>query len=327
MRALQLQSYSGPRALKEVDISEPDSSQDRLLIDVKAVGINFPDLLATRGQYQHKPHVPFVPGCEIAGVVHSAPDEASWRPGDRVAAFIWEGGYAERAAAPLHSVVRVPAGADFRTAAAMLVNYQTVHFALSRRGRLREGERLLVLGAAGGIGTAAVQVGKGLGASVVAGVADDSQCETATRAGADEVLVLDRDFGSRVRKLTAGRGVDVALDPLGDWLFSEAIRALAPEGRILVIGFAAGEIPTVKVNHLLLRNVSAVGVLWGAFLDEDPTLMEHTSQALETMLEGGVLRPQVGGQYRFDEIPMALERLERGQIRGKAVAEVDGRVD
>jgi NADPH2:quinone reductase len=323
MKALELQSYSGPSGLEPVEIPDPTADDDRVLIDVEAVGINFPDLLTTKGLYQYKPEVPFVPGCEIAGVVRSAPDGSDWSTGDRVAAFVWQGGYAERATAPLNAIIEIPPDADFATAAAMVVNYHTVHFALRRRGQLRNGETLLVLGAAGGIGTAAVQVGKGLGASVIAGVGSDKQCATATVAGADEVLVVGENFGSRVREIAGGRGVDVVLDPLGDWFFGEAVRALAPEGRILIIGFAAGDIPSIRVNRLLLRNVSAVGVAWGAFLEVDSTLMHTSGAALRTMFEAGTLRPQIGARYRFEEIPSALDRLDRGEIPGKAVVVVN----
>ncbi len=178
---------------------------------------------------------------------------------------------------------------------------------------------MLVLGAAGGIGSAAVQVGRGLGARVIGGVANEDQLDAAREAGADDVLVLRQGFSAAVRELTNGRGVDVVLDPLGDWLFGEAIRALAPEGRILVVGFAAGAIPELKVNRLLLKNVSAVGVAWGAFLDIDPGLMRRASSAIAEMYESGVLDPLIGAEFTFFDIPEALHRLSRGEIRGKGV--------
>jgi NADPH2:quinone reductase len=323
MRALMLRSADGPASLEEAEVAEPTPDGESVILDVRAVGINFPDLLATKGQYQNKTPLPFVPGCEIAGVVQDAPATSAWRPGDRAAAFVWAGGYAERARVPLNALAPLPEGADFETGAAMVVNYHTVHFALSRRGGLRDGECLLVLGAAGGIGTAAVQVGKGLGARVIGGVADEEQRATATAAGADEVIVLSEGFSREVHDLTDGRGVDAVLDPLGDWLFVEATRALAPEGRILVIGFAAGEIPTLRVNRLLLKNISAVGVAFGAFLDVDPGVIAEAAPRLAEMFTSGIVRPQIGARYAFTDIPTALEDLEHQRIRGKAVARMD----
>lgn len=294
------------------------------MLEVRAIGVNFPDLLFTQGRYQHRPELPVVPGCGIAGVVRDAPPGSGWSPGDRVAAFVWQGGFAELARAPLNTVARVPDGADFTTAAAMVVNYHTVHFGLHRRARLRQGETLLVLGAAGGIGTAALQVGRGLGARVIGGVRTQEQAATATSAGVDDIVMLTDGFSEQLRAMTGGRGVDVVLDPLGDWLFDEAVRALAPEGRILVVGFAAGGIPTLKVNRLLLRNASAVGVAFGAFLDVDPGLMAAQTAALHDLSARGLLHPQIGFRCGFDDLADALLRLQNGQIAGKGVVEVPG---
>lgn len=322
MRALLLRSYDGPDGLHLAEVPEPTPDDYHVLLEVRAIGITFPDLLMTQGQYQHKPELPVVPGCEIAGVVRQAPKGSGWQTGDRASAFVWQGGYAELAQVPLNGIVRIPAGADFATAVAIMVNYHTVHFGLVRRGRLQRDETLLVLGAAGGIGTAGLQVGKGLGARVIGGVSGDAQGRIAEAAGADDVIVLREGFSRQLREMTDGRGVDVVLDPLGDWLFDEAIRGLAPEGRILVIGFAAGDIPTLRVNRLLLRNISAVGVAWGAFLDVDPALMEEQGRLLKEMYEAGIVRPHIGARYRFEEVPEALLHLKEGKIPGKAVAEV-----
>lgn len=323
MRALELTAFEGPDALRLAEVPEPRSDADGIVVDVRAIGINYPDLLMTQGSYQVKPPVPFVPGSEIAGVVSDAPEGSGWTVGDRVAAFVWAGGYAERVYVPRGAVFPLPDDMDFRTGAATIINYHTVHFALSRRGALRSGESLLVLGAAGGIGSAAVQVGKGLGAHVIGGVATEAQVEAAREAGADEVLVLTEGFSGAVRERTGGRGVDVVLDPLGDWLFGEALRALAPEGRILVVGFAAGAIPELKVNRLLLKNVSAVGVAWGAFLDIDTGLMVRASREIADLYSAGTLRPLVGQEFAFEGIPDALHHLSRGEIRGKAVVLLD----
>jgi NADPH:quinone reductase len=319
MRAFQLKEYVGPAGLELVDLPAPEPAPDAVLVAVRAIGVNFPDLLMTNGQYQYRPDLPTVPGCEVAGQVVLAPEGSGWSTGDRVAAFVWQGSFAEQAAIPLNALVRVPDEVDFAAAAAMVVNYHTVHFALSRRGGLQPGETVLVMGAGGGIGTAAVQVALGLGARVVAGVADEDQVATARSAGAPDVVVLHRGFSARIRELTGGRGVDAVLDPLGDWLFDEALRALAPEGRILVIGFAAGQIPQVKVNRLLLRNVGVIGVAFGAFLELDPGLLGEQARSLDGMVADGTVRPQIGARFDFEDIPEALAQLERGEIRGKGV--------
>lgn len=319
MRAFQLKEYAGPAGLEPVDLPAPEPGPEEVLVDVRAIGVNFPDLLMTKGQYQYRPELPAVPGCEVAGEVVRAPEGSGWSPGDRVAAFVWSGGFAERAVLPLSSLVRVPDEVELEAAAAMVVNYHTVHFALARRGRVEQGETVLVMGAGGGIGTAAVQVALGLGARVVAGVADEGQVATARAAGASDVVVLEKGFSAKVRELTDGRGVDAVLDPLGDWLFDEALRALAPEGRILVIGFAAGQIPQVKVNRLLLRNAAVVGVAFGAFLELAPRLMAEQARSLDRMVVDGTVRPQIGARFDFAQLPEALARLERGEIAGKGV--------
>ncbi|MGW4340874.1 NADPH:quinone oxidoreductase family protein [Rhodococcus koreensis] len=319
MRAFELKEYSGPDGLTLTDVAAPQPSADEVVLQVAAIGVNYPDLLMTRGQYQNKPDLPAIPGCEVAGTVISAPTGSGWTTGDRAAAFVWEGGYAEQVTIPLNSIAPIPESVSFEFAAGMVVNYHTVHFALARRGRVAAGETVLVMGAGGGIGTAALQVAKGLGARVIAGVANENQIATATAAGAAETIVLEQGFAARLRELTEGVGVDVVLDPLGDWLFDEAIRGLAPEGRLLVIGFAAGNIPAVKVNRLLLRNISVVGVAFGAFLELDSSLMREQATSLNKMIAAGTVNPQISLHYPFDELPTALHRLGRGEIDGKAV--------
>ncbi|MGW4339733.1 NADPH:quinone oxidoreductase family protein [Rhodococcus koreensis] len=319
MQAFQLSDYVGPDGLARVDLDAPRPTEDEVVLQVRAVGINFPDLLMTKGQYQNKPELPVIPGCEVAGTVVSAPVGSGWERGDRVAAFVWRGAFAEQVAVPLNSLVRVPDSVDFDSAAAMVVNYHTVHFALSRRGAVKPGETVLVMGAAGGIGTAAVQVAQGLGARVIAGVSSQERADTAIAAGAAETLILNPGFAATLRGMTGGRGVDVVLDPVGDWLFDEAIRALAPEGRLLVVGFAAGKIPQVRVNRLLLRNVSVVGVAFGAFLELDHVLMAQQAHSLDRMVADGVVTPRIGARFEFDQLPTALHRLDRGEISGKAV--------
>lgn len=322
MRAFRLHSYDGPTGLTLDEVPELPEHGDSAIVEVKAIGINFPDLLLTKGQYQRKPDTPFTPGCEVAGVISWAPADSIWEVGDRVMAFIWDGAYAESVSIPLHSLVAIPDDMGFDVAAGLVVNHHTVHFALARRGRLEPGESVLVMGAAGGIGSAAVQVAKGLKARVIAGVANEHEVSVATEAGADHVLILEKGFSKEVRDLTGGQGVDVILDPLGDWLFDEGVRALASEGRILVIGFAAGDIPALKTNRLLLRNVSAVGVAWGATLDKDPGLLSWGAEALHRMYAKGSVHPQIGQRFVFEDIPDALQRLDAHSIRGKAIIDM-----
>lgn len=319
MKAFHLTRYSGPSGLVLADLDPPSPTDDEVLLRVQAIGVNFPDLLMTKGQYQNKPVLPTVPGCEVAGTVISAPGGSRWSPGDRASAFVWSGGFAEQVAVPLNSIVPIRDDVDFEFAAAMVVNYHTVHFALARRGGVKPGDTVLVMGAAGGIGTAAVQVAAGLGARVIAGVANTRQKRTAEVAGATDTVVLSDGFAARVRDLTGGAGVDVVLDPLGDWLFGEALRAIAPEGRLLVVGFAAGGIPELAVNRLLLRNISAVGVAFGAFLDLDRELMVRQAASLDSMIIDGTVRPHIGGRFSFKELPDALHLLDKGEVRGKAV--------
>lgn len=319
MQAYELVEYSGPEGLRLTRKPEPVGDDTSVVVAVKAIGVNFPDLLLTQGQYQFKPDLPFTPGCEIAGVVASSPVGSEFLVGDRVAAFVWQGGFAEFAEVPLDHLIRLPDEMDFESAAALLVNHQTVYFALVRRGSLRSGEGVLVLGAGGGIGSAAVQVANGLGARVIAGIADEAQSDTARQAGAHDVIILRKGFSKEVLGLTDGRGVNVVVDPLGDWLFTEATRALAPEGRILIVGFAAGEIPTIKANRLLLKNISAVGVAWGASLAQDPSVLADGAAALDRMFREGTVRPLIGRVFAFDEIPEALLQLSTSQIPGKGV--------
>jgi NADPH2:quinone reductase len=322
VKAFQLHSYDGPTALRLDEVPDPLGDADTAVVEVKAIGINFPDLLLTKGQYQRKPATPFTPGCEVAGVIRSAPASSGWSTGDRVMAFVWDGSYAEAVAIPVRSLVRIPDDMGFDVAAGLVVNHHTVHFALARRGHVVAGEQVLVMGAGGGIASAAVQVAKGLGARVIAGVAGEHESTVAKESGADDVIILEEGFSRQVRDLTGGEGVDAILDPLGDWLFDEGVRALASEGRILVIGFAAGGIPSLKTNRLLLRNVSAVGVAWGATLDKDPGLLAWGAEALHRMYAEGSVRPQLGHRFAFDEIPVALQRLDAHEIRGKAIIEV-----
>ncbi len=250
--------------MEVVDLPEP--SGDGVVIEVAAAGICFPDVLLTRGQYQITPDLPFVPGSEVAGLVRSAPVSSGYAAGDRVAAFPFLGGFAEVVEADAAMVFPLPDSVTYEQGAALPMNYLTCHFALRERGRLREGETVLVQGAAGGIGTAAVQLAAAWGARVIAVVSSPDKGDVARAAGAHEVVLAD-GFRDAVAGLTNGRGVDVVVDPVGGDRFTDSLRSLAPGGRLLVIGFTAGSIPEVKVNRLLLGNISVVGRRVGRVVD------------------------------------------------------------
>jgi len=256
MRAWRVTELAGPEAIRLEDVAEPDAGD--LVVDVRAAGVSFPDLLMTRGEYQYRQPLPFTLGWEGAGVVRHAPADSPHNPGDRVITMSF-GSYAEQVAAQPAFTFPLPAALDFAEGAAFGLNYLTALAALKRRGNLQPGETVLVQGAAGGTGTAAIQVAKGLGARTIAAVSSEQKAGVARAAGADETVLVQEGWRERVTELSGG-GVDVLFDPVGGERFDEGLRALAPEGRYLVVGFAGGAIPTVKVNRLLLRNVDVRGV-------------------------------------------------------------------
>jgi NADPH2:quinone reductase len=321
MRAVQITKLEGPAAVEVAELPEPTPSAGQVLIEVHAAGVTWPDLLMTRGAYQMKPALPFVPGSEVAGIVRAAPDGGAHRVGSRVAAFPGIGGFQELVAVHAQAVFALPERMSFAAGAALPMNYLTVQFALGRRGRLRAGETVLVHGAAGGVGSAGVQLAKALGARVIAVVSSDAKRRIAEQAGADEVILAD-GFLAAAKELTSGRGVDVVLDPVGGDRFTDSLRSLAPEGRLLVVGFTGGEIPTVKVNRLLLNNVEVVGVGLGAFMMHEPALLQNEWAKLVPHLEAGRLDPPLGATYPLEEAGRALAEMESRQAIGKTVLRV-----
>jgi NADPH2:quinone reductase len=324
---MQIVNLEGPdRALALVEVPEPEPSHELtpgagVVIDVRAAGVSFPELLQTRGMYQLKPPLPFVPGSEVAGVVRSAPDGAAVAPGDPVAACCMLGAFAEVAVAPEFLTFRLPATLDFAQGAGLVLNYHTAYFALKLRGRLREGETVLVHGAAGGVGTAALQVAKGLGARTIAVVSTDEKERVARDAGADEVLRSGGAWKDDARRLS-GRGVDVVLDPVGGDRFLDSLRSLAEGGRLVVVGFTGGSIPEVKVNRLLLRNTEVVGAGWGAYAIGKPQLCREIGAALEDLVARGLVRPLVGARFPLERAADALQLLDARRATGKLVLDV-----
>jgi len=328
MRAVQVSELTGPAALSVVEVDEPAADGQNLLVDVKAAGVSFPELLQTRGQYQLKIDPPFILGAELAGVVRDAPAGSGFAAGDRITALAPLGGaFAEAVLVPPFTAFKLPDALDFGQGAGYCMNYHTAHFALARRAGLSAGETLLVHGAAGGTGTAAIQVGKGLGARVVGVVSTEEKAEVARRAGADDVVLVDAaaagdpagDAGWRA----AAGPADVIFDPVGGSRFDESIRALAPEGRLVVIGFTEGSIPTVSVNRLLFRNVSIVGAGWGHFAFERPEYLREVSADLDRMVAAGHVAPIVGRRYPLEGVRDALEDLDGRRAVGKLVLDIE----
>jgi NADPH2:quinone reductase len=319
VRALLLESENGPSGLTIADVDEP-AGDGNVLIEVHAAGVGFVDHLICRGAYQIRPPLPFVPGLEVAGVVRSAPEGSGFEPGMRVAAGTAFGGWAELAAAPAFLVMPLPDETSIDAGAGFVVNFQTAHLALTRRGRLAEGETVLVHGAAGGVGTACIQVARALGAGTIIGVASGRErMSVAMAAGADHALDAGEDWVGAVRELTGGRGADVVCDPVGGEGFAQSLRCMAPEGRLLVIGFAAGTIPFVEANRLLLRHHEVIGVNWGGMLTLDQEFPVHAARDLHRWLEKGYLRPVVGERYRLEDGPRALEDFAARRVTGKPV--------
>jgi NADPH:quinone reductase len=328
MRAVQVLQPTGPGDVRVVDVPEPEPGPGEVLVDVHSVGVSFPDLLLSQGRYQMRPEPPFTLGVDIAGTVIStgptgSSDEAApLPPGTRVAGVVPYGGAAERAVVPAGSVFALPDHTSYDEGAALPMNYLTALFALAERGQVRAGETVLVHGAAGGVGTATLQVAKGLGARTIAVASTEEKAAFAREAGADEAVLLD-GFREEVAALTGGRGVDVVLDVVGGEAFTDSLRCLAEQGRLLVVGFAAGQgIPEVKVNRLLLNNVDVRGVGWGAFAMTRRDHMQQQWQELLPMLESGVVKPPIGATYDLDEFGRALVEMADRRTLGKTVVHV-----
>ena len=321
MRAARVTRLDGPDAVEVSEVDEPKSGG--VVVDVHAAGAAFPDALLTRGLYQYRPDPPFVLGAEIAGVVRSAPEDAGVRPGDRVVGLtMLTGGMAEVAVLSEERTFKLPDNVSFEAGAGLLFNDLTVYFALTTRGRLQPGETVLVHGAAGGIGTSTLRLAPVLGASrTIAVVSTKEKAETATAAGATDVVLAD-GFKDAVKELTDGRGVDVVVDPVGGDRFTDSLRSLAPAGRLLVVGFTGCEIPTVKVNRLLLNNVDVVGVGWGAWTGKHPGALAEQWAGLEELLSSGRLSPPEPVVYPLAEAAAAIASLENRTAKGKVVLRI-----
>jgi len=321
MRAVRCHELIGPSGLRVDEILDPQAGAGEVLIDVRAAGVNFPDLLLSHGKYQFKPDPPFIPGGEVAGVVRAVgAGVTSLAVGDRVAATMIFGAFAERVVVPEQAAVRLPDGVSFEVGAATLLTYATTLHALVDRAAIRAGETLLVLGAAGGVGIAGVELGKLLGARVIAAASTDAKVAFCKERGASEGICYTReDLKERTKALTGGNGADVILDPVGGPFAEAALRSIAWEGRYLVVGFAAGDIPKIPLNLVLLKGCQIVGVFWGSFAVREAAKNRANAERIFAWIAEGKLAPHVDTVLPFAKAGEALERLARRDVRGKLV--------
>lgn len=321
MKAVLCKAYGPPESLVVEDVESLQAEKGQVIIDVKACGVNFPDTLIIQGKYQFKPAMPFSPGGEVAGVVRQVGEGVRHvKEGARVIAFTGWGGFATEVAAEAAKLIPIPDSMDFTTASAFVMTYGTSHYALKDRGRLKAGETLLVLGAAGGVGLAAVEIGKALGARVIAAASSDEKLAVCKEHGADEVInYATEDLREKIKTLTQGKGVDVVYDPVGGEYSEAALRSMAWEGRFLVIGFAAGDIPRIPLNLTLLKGCSIVGVFWGNFVARDPQRNQEYLQELLTWFEEGKIHPLVSATYPLDRAADALNDMMQRKVKGKVV--------
>jgi NADPH2:quinone reductase len=322
MRAVRIHELQGPSSLRVDEIGDPPApSAGEVAIDVKAAGVNFPDVLLTRGKYQFKPEPPFSPGGEAAGVVTAVgAGVTSVKVGDRVAATVLHGAFAERIVVPELATAKIPDAVSFEIGAATLLTYATTLHALVDRAAIQKGETLLVLGAAGGVGVAAIELGKLLGARVIAAASTEQKVAFCKEHGADEGVVYGvEDLKDRVKTLTHGNGADVVYDPVGGSYSEPALRSIAWKGRYLVVGFAAGEIPKIPLNLVLLKGCQICGVFWGSFAMREPQANRENAHRIFGWVAEGKLRPHVDAVLPFVRAGEALERMERREVKGKLV--------
>jgi NADPH2:quinone reductase len=328
MRAYQVVEHCDPSSLKIGKIDDLSPGKGQILVGVAAAGINFPDFLVVSGKYQVLPKRPFTPGKDLAGVVLGVGDDVTeFSAGDRVLCHVEHGAFAEQILVTPAQTFKLPDGLSFVKAAAMGLVYQTAYLALVDRGGFRAGETVLIGGAAGGIGMAAVQISKGLGARVLAAVRTPEEAAFASESGADHVIDVGgpdirETLRAQVHAATNGTGADVVIDPLGGDFLGAAMRAMAWCGRLVVVGFAAGEIPSVKVNYLLLKNISLSGLQWSDYRDRTPQRIDEVQADIFRLWKQGAVRPHVMKEFAFEELPTALQMIGQGQIRGKAVVTV-----
>ncbi|MGH9187448.1 MAG: NADPH:quinone oxidoreductase family protein [Acidimicrobiales bacterium] len=321
MKAVICKEFGPPESLVVAEVDDPVAGPGQVVVEVHACGVNFPDVLIIQNLYQFKPPLPFSPGGEVSGVVSAVGEGVDdVHGGDRVIASTGWGGLAEKVVTAAGSVIPVPDGIDLVAASAFIYAYGTSHYALKDRAHLQPGETLLVLGAAGGVGLAAVDLGRVMGARVIAAASSDSKLELCREHGADELInYADQDLRARLKELTANHGVDVVYDPVGGSYSEPALRSMAWDGRFLVIGFAAGEIPRIPLNLALLKSCQIVGVFWGAFAGREPERNRENVAELMQWWQDGIIGPHVSATYPLEKAKDAIRELAERRARGKVV--------
>ncbi|HWV10548.1 NADPH:quinone oxidoreductase family protein [Pseudomonas sp. GD03944] len=324
MKAVLCKAFGPAETLVLEEVASPEAKKNEVLLAVHAAGVNFPDTLIIEGKYQFKPPFPFSPGGEAAGVVTAVGEKVSHlKVGDRVMALTGWGSFAEEVAVPGYNVMPIPAQMDFASAAAFGMTYGTSMHALKQRANLQPGETLLVLGASGGVGLAAVEIGKAMGAKVIAAASSAEKLEVAKAAGADELInYTESSLKDEVKRLTGGQGADVIYDPVGGDLFDAAIRSIAWNGRLLVVGFASGRIPELPVNLTLLKGAAVVGVFWGSFAQRQPQDNAANFQQLFAWHAEGKLKPLVSQTFPLEQAAKAIDTLGQRKAVGKVVVQV-----
>ena len=332
MKALQCVELGMPYKLQVNEVPDPEILPGHVLINNKAGSVNFPDVLMIQGLYQFQPELPFIPGGESAGVVEAIGDGVeSLKIGDRVFAMTGLGAFAEKILVPETAAVKIPDSMNFETAAALPMTYGTSLYALKQRAEIKKGETLLVLGAAGGVGLATVELGKAMGAKVIAAASTQEKIDLCKKHGADETFIypsgkLDRDqqkeLSSKIKELTGGMGANVVYDPVGDCYSEPCIRATAWDGRYLVIGFAAGEIPKIPINLALLKGMKIIGVFWGAWVGMFPEENKKNFQELFELHTEGKINPEVSDSFSLDESAMAIAHLKDRKAKGKVIIKI-----
>jgi NADPH2:quinone reductase len=321
MKAVLCKQYGPPQSLVVEEIPSPKAGPGEAVISVKAASVNFPDVLIIQNKYQFKPPLPFSPGSELAGVVKEVGSGVTaFKPGDRVIAFTTYGAFAEEVKTEASRLMPLPAGMSFESGAAFILTYGTSDHALRDRAALRAGETLLVLGAAGGVGIAAIEIGKALGARVIACASSADKLEVCRQHGADEGINYDtEDLRERIKALTGGNGVDVVYDAVGGKYSEPAFRSIAWRGRLLVVGFAAGEIPKLPLNLALLKGASIVGVFWGDFARREPQRFVESARQLGRWYSEGKLKPHVSQTFPLQKAAEALMLMAERKVKGKVV--------
>ena len=321
MRALRCNAFGAPESLVVEDIASPVPGQGEVLIDVKAAGVNFPDSLIIQNKYQIKPPLPFTPGGELAGVVCAVgPGATQVKVGQSVIAFTLWGAFAEQALVPQDKLIPMPEGMPYEIAGSFLMTYGTCYHALHDRARVQAGETVLVLGAGGGIGIAAIELAKAMGARVIAAASSDDKLAVCRSQGADETInYTTQDLRAQIKELTGGRGVDVVVDPVGGKFSEAALRSIAWRGRFLVIGFADGEIPKIPLNLVLLKGCAIVGVFWGDFVRREPAHCATDLAALVALYQSGAIKPLVSGRHTLEQTGAAITALTQRKVSGKLI--------